>query len=50
MAGVFVDLGGFDATVVAVATIVLGMAATIATVIPSRRAARIEPLRALRAE
>ncbi|MDQ3171953.1 MAG: ABC transporter permease, partial [Acidobacteriota bacterium] len=50
MASVFVGLGGFDATVVSVATIVLGSAATIATVIPSRRAARIEPLRALRAE
>ena len=50
MASVFVDLGGFDPIVVSVATVVLGIAATIATVIPSRRAARIEPLRALRAE
>ncbi|MBA3949799.1 MAG: ABC transporter permease, partial [Acidobacteria bacterium] len=50
MASVFVDLGGFDASVVSVATLVLALAATIATVIPSRRAARIEPLRALRAE
>ncbi|HEX6322095.1 MAG TPA: ABC transporter permease [Vicinamibacterales bacterium] len=50
MSSVFVEIGGFDALVVAAATAMLAAAATIATVIPSRRAARIEPLNALRAE
>lgn len=50
MASVFVDLGGFDATVVTVATLVLASSAAVATLIPSRRAARIEPLEALRAD
>ena len=50
MASVFVDLGGFDPTVVTVATLVLGVSAAVATIIPSRRASRIEPLKALRAE
>lgn len=50
MGSVFVDIGGFDGMVVAGATLVLAAAATVATAIPSRRAARIEPLVALRAD
>lgn len=50
MSSVFVDIGGFDVAVVFGATFVLAAAATIATAIPSRRAARIEPLVALRAD
>lgn len=50
MSSVFVDIGGFDALVVFTVTAVLVVAATIATAIPSRRAARIEPLTALRAD
>ena len=50
MSSVFVDIGGFDALVVVTATAVLAAAATVATAIPSRRAARIEPLTALRAD
>ena len=47
---VFVEIGGLDATVIAVATIVLASAATIASGVPARRATKIEPLGALRAE
>jgi ABC-type antimicrobial peptide transport system permease subunit len=50
MSTVFVDVGGFDPLVIVSATLVLAAAATIATAIPSRRAARIEPLSALRAD
>ena len=50
MSSVFVDIGRFDVAVVLAATVVLAAAATIATVIPSRRAARVQPLEALRAE
>ena len=50
MASIFIGLGGVDARVVVAATLVLSAAATVATIIPSRRAARIEPLRALRSE
>jgi ABC-type antimicrobial peptide transport system permease subunit len=47
---VFVEIGGFDATVIAIATTVLAVAATVASGVPARRAARIEPLNALRIE
>jgi predicted permease len=47
---VFVDVGGFDPVVLAVATILLTAAALAASAIPARRAARIEPLTALRAD
>lgn len=47
---VFVDVGGFDAVVLAAATGVLAAAALAASAIPARRAARVEPLTALRAE
>jgi predicted permease len=50
MASVFVDVGGLDAIVIGTSTVALGAAATIATLIPSRRASKIEPLTALRAE
>ena len=50
MASIFMGLGGVDPWVVAAATAVLAASAAVATIIPSRRAARIEPLTALRAE
>ena len=47
---VFVDLGGFDATVVTIATVVLAAASMAASAIPARRATKVVPLRALRSE
>jgi predicted lysophospholipase L1 biosynthesis ABC-type transport system permease subunit len=47
---VFVDVGGLDPVVLAVATLLLTAAALAASAVPARRAARIEPLTALRAE
>lgn len=47
---VFVAVGGFDPAVVAVATAVLGAASMAASAIPARRATKVMPLRALRAE
>jgi hypothetical protein len=44
---VFVEIGGFDAAVVGVATLVLALAATIASGVPARRAARVQPVTAL---
>jgi ABC-type antimicrobial peptide transport system permease subunit len=50
LAKVFVRIGGFDIAVVAGATLVLALASIAASAIPARRAARVVPLRALRAE
>ena len=50
LAAVFVDVGGFDGLVVSVATIVLAVAATIASAVPARRASRVQPLRALQGD
>jgi predicted permease len=47
---VFVDIGGFDGAVIAAATIVLAAAATAATLIPARRATRVQPVTALRTD
>ena len=47
---VFVDIGGFDGTVIATATLVLAAAAMAATFIPARRATRVQPVTALRNE
>jgi hypothetical protein len=47
---VFVEIGGLDFVVIAVATVVLAATATIASGVPARRAMKIEPLGALRAE
>jgi predicted permease len=47
---VFVGIGGFDGLVVSIATIVLGAAAAAASAIPARRAARVQPLRALQGD
>ena len=44
---VFVEIGGLDATVIAVATAVLAAAATIASGVPARRATRVQPVSAL---
>jgi predicted permease len=50
LAAVFVDVGGFDGVVVSIATIVLAVAATIASAVPARRASRVQPLRALQGD
>jgi ABC-type antimicrobial peptide transport system permease subunit len=47
---VFVDVGGFDAVVVGVSTGILIVAATVAAAVPARRATRVQPVIALRAE
>jgi predicted permease len=47
---VFVEIGGFDATVISIATVVLAAAATVASVVPARRATRVQPLQALQAD
>jgi ABC-type antimicrobial peptide transport system permease subunit len=47
---VFVDIGGFDGLVVSVATVILGIAATVASAVPARRATRVQPLRALQGD
>jgi putative ABC transport system permease protein len=47
---VFVEIGGLDTGVIGAATIVLIVAATIASGVPARRATRVEPLTALRTE
>ena len=47
---VFVEIGGFDAAIIAVATLVLGSGALLAGAIPARRATRVQPLTALRAD
>jgi ABC-type lipoprotein release transport system permease subunit len=45
-----VGIGGFDAVVIAAATFVLATAATAATLIPARRATRVQPVMALRTD
>lgn len=49
-AKVFVEIGGFDPVVVGAATLVLASAATAASYLPARRATRVTPLRALKAD
>ena len=44
---VFVVIGGFDTTVVAIATLALTSSAALASALPARRATRVQPLRAL---
>ena len=47
---VFVEIGGFDSLVLGAATIVLAGAAMVASVVPARRATKIQPLEALQEE
>jgi predicted permease len=47
---VFVDVGGIDLVVLSGATATLSFAAIAASIIPARRAARVQPLAALRSE
>jgi predicted permease len=49
-ASVFVDIGGLDAGVIAASAIVLALSAIAATIVPARRAARVQPLSALRTD
>jgi putative ABC transport system permease protein len=47
---VFVEIGGFDPVTIAVAALVLSGAAMAASLLPGRRASRVAPMSALRAE
>jgi putative ABC transport system permease protein len=47
---VFVEIGGFDALVVGSATAMLAAAAAVATLVPARRATKVQPLQALQEE
>jgi hypothetical protein len=47
---VFVDVGGIDVAVLIVASVALTGAVTLAGAVPARRAAKVEPLTALRTE
>jgi predicted permease len=47
---VFVGIRGFDLVIVAAAAATLAFAATVASVIPARRATRIQPVRALQGD
>ena len=47
---VFVEIGGLDVTVLSVATLTLVAAALLAGAVPARRAAKVEPLTALRTD
>jgi predicted permease len=47
---VFVEIGGADTLLIAVAATVLAVAATIAAAVPARRAAQVTPLTALRTD
>jgi predicted permease len=47
---VFVEIGGFDATIVGLAAAVLAASALAASALPARRATRVAPVTALRTE
>jgi len=47
---VFVDVGGVDIIVIAIASIALAVAVTLAGAVPARRATKVEALAALRTE
>jgi len=50
MASQLFGVGGYDLTAIVGATLVLGLCAAAAGFIPARRAASIEPMRALRTD
>jgi predicted permease len=47
---VFVGIRGFDVIIVAGASLTLALAATVASIVPARRATRIQPVRALQGD
>ena len=47
---VFVEIGGFDPVVIGLSSVVLGASAMAASLVPARRATRVAPVTALRAE
>lgn len=50
LAGLLYGVGPYDAATLATVSVVVALAALAASVVPARRAARLDPMTALRAE